>query len=851
MSVNKLFLIDGHALCYRAFYAIASLTNSKGQATNAVYGFIATIRKILNDHEPTHIAVCFDTGKKTRRQEEFKEYKIQRPSMPEDLISQLPIIKEVLSAYHISSFELDGFEADDLLATMAHKFKHLNCEVVIATEDKDMYQLVDKHVFIYSSRLDKVLGVEESQQKFGIKPEFICDYLGLCGDTSDNIPGVKGIGEVTARNLINQFGTIENVYAHLGEVSQAKVKDKLIAQKDEAFLSKKLAVLDNNVSLDLDFEQLRVQQPDKSRLFQLFSELEFRKFAQEFQDQGSVVQGSLELNLQSVSIEELLKEVVRFKRISILQSMDVNESVDAFLSISVDNKIAAVTFSQIQQLKVIIEDFSIQKITYDSKFLRKLLDSAGISLVGETFDVLLAGYLLLSGTSAIDLDTLAWTYLKQSFAGEKTDQKIGVFEKLAQVMTTQLKEKNLWDLYHGLELPLSMVLFEMEKEGVRIDVDVLGQLSKECDLKIKDITARLFALAGCEFNINSPKQLSEVLFVQLKLPVVKKTKTGFSTDEEVLSKLAAKHEIAQVILEYRQISKLKSTYIDALPKLVNSQSHRLHATFNQTGAETGRLSSNNPNLQNIPIRTELGREIRRAFVPFTNDNFLLSADYSQIELRILAHLSQDENLIKAFREGQDIHTYTAGLIFDVAENKVDAQMRNSAKRVNFGIIYGISAFGLAKDLGVSNQEAQAFIDRYFLRYPKVKDFMDLEIQKAQDLGYVTTIFHRRRSIPEINSKNIGLRQFAQRQAINTPVQGSAADLMKMAMIRMQQFMQKNHLQSRMIITVHDELVFNMVSSEKEQMISLVKEAMENVYEFSVPITVSVKVGKNWLQMDKL
>jgi len=628
MSVNKLFLIDGHALCYRAFYAIASLTNSKGQATNAVYGFIATIRKILNDHEPTHIAVCFDTGKKTRRQEEFKEYKIQRPSMPEDLISQLPIIKEVLSAYHISSFELDGFEADDLLATMAHKFKHLNCEVVIATEDKDMYQLVDKHVFIYSSRLDKVLGVEESQQKFGIKPEFICDYLGLCGDTSDNIPGVKGIGEVTARNLINQFGTIENVYAHLGEVSQAKVKDKLIAQKDEAFLSKKLAVLDNNVSLDLDFEQLRVQQPDKSRLFQLFSELEFRKFAQEFQDQGSVVQGSLELNLQSVSIEELLKEVVRFKRISILQSMDVNESVDAFLSISVDNKIAAVTFSQIQQLKVIIEDFSIQKITYDSKFLRKLLDSAGISLVGETFDVLLAGYLLLSGTSAIDLDTLAWTYLKQSFAGEKTDQKIGVFEKLAQVMTTQLKEKNLWDLYHGLELPLSMVLFEMEKEGVRIDVDVLGQLSKECDLKIKDITARLFALAGCEFNINSPKQLSEVLFVQLKLPVVKKTKTGFSTDEEVLSKLAAKHEIAQVILEYRQISKLKSTYIDALPKLVNSQSHRLHATFNQTGAETGRLSSNNPNLQNIPIRTELGREIRRAFVPFTNDNFLLSADYS-------------------------------------------------------------------------------------------------------------------------------------------------------------------------------------------------------------------------------
>jgi DNA polymerase-1 len=382
-------------------------------------------------------------------------------------------------------------------------------------------------------------------------------------------------------------------------------------------------------------------------------------------------------------------------------------------------------------------------------------------------------------------------------------------------------------------------------------VDALGKLSRECDARTKEITAKIYTLARSEFNINSPKQLSEVLFVKLKLPVVKKTKTGFSTDEEVLSRLAAKHEIAQVILEYRQITKLRSTYIDALPKLADLKTNRLHATFNQTGAETGRLSSSNPNLQNIPIRTELGREIRRAFVPFDKNDELLSADYSQIELRVLAHLSEDENLIKAFKDGEDIHAYTAGLIFDVPEEKVDAQMRNAAKRVNFGIIYGISAFGLAKDLGVTNPEAQDFIDRYFLRYPKVKTFMDDQIKKAQELGYVTTVFNRRRYIPEINSKNIGLRQFAERQAINTPVQGSAADLMKMAMIKIAQLITREKLNSRMIITVHDELVFNVPFGERSRMVQLVREAMEHVWEFLVPITVSVKVGKNWLQMEKV
>lgn len=851
MSATKIFLIDGHALCYRAFYGIAGLANSKGQATNAVYGFINTLLKILREHAPSHMAVCFDTGKKTLRQEKFKEYKIQRPSMPEDLISQLPIIKEVIKAYNIPSFELDGYEADDLIATIVQKLKGKNVEIVIATDDKDMYQLVDEGVGIYSFRQDKVLGIRESEERFGIKPSLITDYLGLCGDVSDNIPGVNGIGEVTARNLINEFGRLENIYEHLGQVKQVKIRERLETQKEAAFMSKQLAVLEGEVPVDIKVSGLQVVKPDKKELFRLFNELEFRRLAQEVSE-GSAPAAAREVEEfdGSDSADKCIAQIKKAGQCAVLYagSRDTLEGVRIWFS--VDDQVTVVGSRDLEQFKAVFEDQAIRKVTYDSKGLSKLLKASSVELKGDIFDVYLAGYLLVSGQAAFDISALSWQYLKETVAENDRAAQAAVLEKLSEVMHKDLKEKNVEKLYRELEVPLALVLADMEQEGVKIDVDALAKLSRECDTKTKEITAKLFAIAQTEFNINSPKQLSDVLFVKLKLPVIKKTKTGFSTDEEVLSRLAPKHEIAQVILDYRQISKLKSTYIDALPKLVDVH-NRLHATFNQTGAETGRLSSNNPNLQNIPIRTELGREIRRAFIPFDPNDLLLSADYSQIELRILAHLSQDENLIKAFKEDQDIHAYTAGLIFDVPEDKVDAHMRNAAKRVNFGIIYGISAFGLAKDLGVPNPEAQDFIDRYFMRYPKVKAFMDNEIKKAQELGYVTTVFNRRRYIPEIKSKNIGLRQFAERQAINTPVQGSAADLMKMAMIKIADVMTKKKLRSRMISTVHDELVFNMAADEQSALVPLVRDAMEHVCQFSVPITASVKIGKNWLQMDKV
>ncbi len=850
MPATKIFLIDGHALCYRAFYAIAELANSKGQPTNAVYGFISTLRKILREHAPSHMAVCFDVGKKTRRQEKFAEYKIQRPSMPEGLISQIPIIKKVIEAYRIPVFEMEGYEADDLIGTITQKLKNKGTEIVIASDDKDMYQLVTDRVSMYSFRQDKILGTKESEERFGIKPSLIADYIGLCGDNADNIPGVNGVGEVTARNLVNEFGTLDNLYKHLQEVKQAKLREKLVTQKDAAFFSKGLAVLEADAPLDVSLEDLKIHDPDSQELFRLFNELEFRKFAQEFSGKTSADVPAQTRQLETADDFKNFEAMVKqHGSLAVLleYSKETGECTRIWLAAGSDA--VSLDATKASHVKALLNDERVAKIAYNVKELKNFFNQERIN--GDVFDALLAGYLLLSGQAAFDIPALSWQYLKEAIAEGDHALSTAALLKLAPFMKKDLEAKDLWKLYQDLELPLTWVLAAMEHEGVKIDTQVLSKLSQECEGRILDMTSRLYAMAGVEFNLNSPKQLSEVLFVRLKLPVIKKTKTGFSTDEEVLSRLAAKHEIAQLILAYRQISKLKSTYIDALPKLVNPKTNRLHATFNQTGTETGRLSSNNPNLQNIPIRTEMGREIRRAFIALNKSDVLLSADYSQIELRVLAHLAHDENLIKAFKDDQDIHAYTAGLIFDVPESKVDASMRNAAKRVNFGIIYGISAFGLAKDLGVSSLEAQDFIDRYFLRYPRVKAFMDGEIKKAQELGYVTTILNRRRYIPEINSKNIGLRQFAERQAINTPVQGSAADLMKLAMVYIQDELQKKKLKSKMLITVHDELVFNVPSDEKNVMAALVREKMENVLKLAVPITVSIKVGRNWLEMDKV
>lgn len=856
MPASRLFLIDAHALCYRSFFAIKSLTTSYGQPTNAVYGFINTLRKILRDHKPEYMAVCFDVGKKTRRQEKYAEYKIHRPSMPDDLVSQIPLIKEVVGAYHLPIFELEGFEADDVIATIATRFPKKDLEIVIVSGDKDMLQLVNDQVKVFSIKKDSILDYKEAAELFGIAPERITDFLSLAGDSTDNIPGVKGIGEVTARELIKEFGTLENILKKADHIKSQKVKEKLMEQKDQAIFSKELATLDSNVPIKFDLNMLKVSEPDNNRLLEIFKKLEFRRLSEEISGASAqAVTASLEKVSKKEEIRELCAKIQ--EKGSFAFFLDFKDEAEDMLfggmavSIGTD-QVYYIPTANIPDLRPVLEGADIVKVTHNAKEGMKEFYRKDIALKGKIFDVMLAGYLLSPSQAGFDIESLSWTYLKASIAPTSgIEAKAKCVFDLYRILEKELKEKSLLKLFEEVEIPLSYVLCKMEGEGVNIDEALLSKLSKECQKKIEDLVSELYKLAGMEFNLNSPKQLSHVLFEKLKLPVIKKTKTGLSTDEGVLMRLAESHPIPALILDYRQLSKLKSTYIDALPKLINPKTKRLHASFNQTGTETGRLSSNNPNLQNIPIRTELGREIRKAFVARSKEYLIISADYSQIELRILAHLSGDKNLIKAFKNGQDIHTFTAALIFDVKEDQVTAEMRNSAKRVNFGIIYGISAFGLSKDLDISQEEAKEFIDKYFDRYPSVKEFMDNEIKKAGKNGFVLTLLNRRRYLPDIKSSNMSIRQMAERQAINTPVQGSAADLIKLAMINIQEELEKNSFKSKMIITVHDELVFDVFDKEKDDMVKLIRDRMENPLSLSVPIKATIKAGKNWRDLTEI
>ena len=791
---DRVFLIDAHGLCYRAFYAVKALKNSKGVPTNAVFGFCNILRKMLADCKPTHVAVCFDVAKQTNRQKKFAEYKIQRQAMPDDLVPQIKMIRDLIQAYGFQIFELEGFEADDVMATLALRFAKDGTDVFIATEDKDMAQLVGEHIKLYSPRQERVIDVKDVVEKFGVAPQQITDYIALAGDASDNIPGVKGIGEVGACKLIGEFKSLEGIYKHLDNVEErhasallVKLQEKLTVSRENAFLSKELATLDAQVHLAADLDDLLFPEPDRSRLFSLFNELEFKKFAQEYAPSDEPPQ------------QEFLGDLKRWT-----EGADEGEPVF---------------------------------IAYDLKTLRKEGQVGAQQLKHKIFDVFLADYLLAGGQGQYHLSTF-----RQSDEGMR---------ELYAIQKRLLKEQNLEYLFYDVEMPLADVLFEMEANGVSLDVGVLQELSKKCEAKIAQLEESLYKIAGGPFNVNSPKQLSEILFERLKLPVVKKIKTGFSTNEEVLTKLSSQHPLPAMVLEYRQMAKLKSTYIDALPLLVDPKTQRLHASFNQAGAETGRLSSSNPNLQNIPVRTDFGQRIRKAFVPYSQGHVLLSADYSQIELRILALLADDEQLKNACRGDGDIHRYTASLMFEVPEDQVDDKMRYAAKRINFGITYGMGAFSLAKDLNVSINEAQVFIDKYFLRYPKVRQFLDGEIQKTRDLGYVSTLFGRRRYLPDINNRNMGLRQFAERQAINAPMQGTAADIIKIAMVKVAHRMVREKLSSTMIMTVHDELVFDVPQEEIKTMVSLVRQEMEGAMDLKVPMKASVKIGPNWLEMEKV
>lgn len=882
---GRLFLIDGNSFCYRAFYAIRSLANSKGQPTNAIYGFITMINKLIKEEKPEYLAIAFDLKGPTFRHKKFEEYKIHRKPMPDELVDQMPLIKEVVRGYNIPLFEMQGYEADDVLATIAMKAADKGYDVYIVTGDKDMLQLVGPRIKVYNVHKEGLIyDKEKVKERYGVPPEKIVDLIALMGDSSDNIPGVTGIGEVTARKLMEDFGSFDKVLSAGDKIKSESLRKKISEFREQAILSKELATVDKEVPIKVDFDELKLREPNNNKLREIFNELEFKRLLKDFAAPGKQLSGKYHLVEDEDALEGLIKELAKQKEFALdFETTGTDPLSCEPVGISFCWKEGAAYYVPIgdvgggfgksalfEKLKPILEDRRKLKIGQNIKYEELLLAVNGVKVEGPVFDTMVASYLLNPSKMNHNLEDITSEYLNckktpiTDLIGEGK-KKITMREveiekikdyccqdsdaafRLKDVLERQLDEKNLNKLFHEVEMPLLECLADMELTGVAIDVNYLAKMSKEMEKKLEKITSEVYEIAGAEFNINSPKQLAEILFVKLKLPVVKKTKTGHSTDVEVLEALSAVHALPAALLKYREISKLKSTYVDSLPQLVNPKTGRVHTSFNQTVTATGRLSSSDPNFQNIPIKTEMGRQIRKAFVPGAKGRVILSADYSQIELRVLAHFSQDKELQEAFEKDRDIHAHTASLIFGVKESEVASQMRSIAKTVNFGIIYGMSPFGLSRELKIEVSKAKEFIDAYFEKYGRVKVFLEDLVEEARRNGYVTTILNRRRYLPEINSQNNSVRQFAERAAINAPIQGSAADLIKIAMINIHNVLKEKKLNSKMILQVHDELVFEVPDNEVEDMKKIVKTRMEEVVKLNVPVRVQVKVGKNWLE----
>ncbi|MDP2943482.1 MAG: DNA polymerase I, partial [Candidatus Omnitrophota bacterium] len=875
----------GNSFCYRAFYAIRNLSTSKGQPTNAVYGFISMINKIIKEEKPESLAIAFDLKGPTFRHKKFEDYKIHRKPMPDELIEQMPIIKEVVKGYNIPLFEMQGYEADDVLATLAKKAEKKEYEVYIATGDKDMLQLVNSCIKVYNVHKDGLIyDKEKVKERYGVGPDKIVDLIALMGDSSDNIPGVAGIGEVTARQLLEKFGSLDKVLSGIDKIESESLRRKLKESMDQARLSKELATVDTDVPLDIDFDELKLKEPDRDRLYELFTELEFKGLMKNFEPVGQQIGGKYTLISDEDELAKIIKELGKCREFALdFETTGTDPLICEPVGVSFCWKEAQAYYVPIKdeaggfeagyllsKLKPVIEDAKKIKIGQNIKFEKALLAVNGVELNGTLFDTMVASYLLNPSKLNHNLGDILQEYLqlrktpitdllgkgKGKITMKEVDtetiknyccQDSDAAFRLKQVLEPQLGEKDLSELFYEVEMPLVDCLTDMELAGVAIDLDFLSTMSKDLDKQLRVLTSEIHEIAGSEFNINSPKQLGEVLFGKLGLPVVKKTKTGPSTDVEVLEVLSAVHALPASLLKYRELSKLKSTYVDALPELINPKTGRVHTSFNQTVTATGRLSSSDPNLQNIPVKTEAGRQIRKAFIAGRKDCVIMSADYSQIELRVLAHFSGDRELVEAFKEDRDIHAHTASLVFGVDEADVTPEMRSIAKTVNFGIVYGMSPYGLARDLKIEPSKAKEFIDSYFERYGRIKVYFEEMIEEAREKGYVTTILNRRRYIPEINSHNNSLRQFAERTAVNTPIQGSAADLIKVAMINIHRTIKEEGLESRMILQVHDELVFEVRKDEVEQMRKIVKAKMEQAAKLKVPIKVQIKVGKNWLE----
>ena len=884
MSKRKLFLIDGNSFCYRAYYAIRSLTNSKGQPTNAVYGFVTMMNKIIKDNSPDMVAVAFDLKGPTFRHKKFEEYKAHRKPMPEDLVSQMPIIKEVVKAYNIPIYGIEGYEADDVLATIARKAEAKDIETFIVTGDKDALQLVGPHIKVYSTNKEGLIyDAKKVKELFGVGPESITDLMALMGDATDNIPGVYGIGEKTAVELMAEFGSLDNLLKNVDKVKGESKKKAIKENEKMAILSKELAVLDTEVPIKVDFKELELKPPDEEKLLELFKALEFKSMIKEFAPKGKLG-STYELIDSEKRFEKLIEGLKAEKEFAFdFETTSEDPMLASLVGVSFSWEIGKSCYvpmnkdfdpkDVLEALKPVFESDKIKKIGQNIKYEYIVLANYGIKLEGIAFDTMVASYLLNPSKLNHNLEDISIEYLnhrmttpieeligkgKHAITMDKVDvdkvcayccEDSDVTLRLKSILAKEISKRDLDNLLYDVEIPLIRVLAVMEISGIGIDKEYLAGLSGEMEKKLNKLTKSIYEIAGEEFNINSPKQLSKILFEKLKLPIIKKTKTGISTDEDVLTRLAAKHELPQVLLEYRELAKLKSTYVDSLPSLINPKTGRVHTSFNQTVTATGRLSSSEPNLQNIPIKTEEGRKIRKAFIPKSRDNMLISADYSQIELRVLAHLSGDKNLAKAFKEGLDIHAFTASLVFGIEEKDVTTEMRNMAKTVNFGIIYGMSPYGLSQSLKIEVDKAKEFIDAYFERYPDVKQYLEGLIEEAREKGFVTTILGRRRYIPEINSQDVRLRQFAERTALNTPIQGSAADIIKVSMISIEERLEKKGLDSKMVLQVHDELVFDVVKSECGEIYKIVKDGMENVIKLKVPVEAHIEAGKNWLELE--
>jgi len=909
MSKKLLFLLDGMALAYRAHFAFikSNLKNSEGIPTGPVMGFANTIEKMLQEQEPTHIAVAWDTHEPTFRHEMDEEYKANRPPQPEELKIGIPLIKEMLEKWGITNIEKDGYEADDIIGTIANKANADDVDVFLVTPDKDFMQLVHDHIKMMKPNnkdggFDQI-DIEGVRNYFGVYPDKVIDVLAIIGDTSDNIPGVPGIGKKGAPKLVNEYGSLEAAIEAAPEMSSKRHREGLAEYDEQALHAKKMVTIKTDVPDVVDWLKLKWEGPDPKALGTFFKRMEFRTLTQKYLGEDKEGQADLfgdaaekqpegldrskvnyELVKDKARLNEIANELKQAQElcfdtetdapdpiISNLVGISICVEPDSAYYIPVNTEKAFAQDEAIEVLKPVFENQKSLKIAHNYKFDYLMLHKAGVQFKGDIFDTMVAAY-LIDPSQKLKMDELAKQYLNyepipiEQLIGKKgKDQKsmaeldpddiyayacedADITFRLYRILKEKIDEDELLEVAETVDFPLMEVLAEMEEKGVKLDLDMLQTFSAELESDINELEKEIYQKAGEEFNINSPKQLGEILFEKLGLPAGKKTKTGqYSTAESVLTKLAAKYEIPELIMNYRQLGKLKSTYVDALPALVNEQTGRVHTEFNQTVAATGRLSSSNPNLQNIPIRTARGREIRKAFI--AEEGFkILSADYSQVELRVIASIARDEAMIEAFNNDEDIHSRTAKEIFGLDSlEDVQPDHRRKAKEVNFGIPYGVSAYGLASRLGIENSEGKEMIDQYFERFPNIAKYIEETKQFAREHEYVKTLLGRRRYIPDINSRNWNVRGFAERVAINMPIQGTAADIIKLAMINIHRYLKDGSKKSRMLLQVHDELVFEIHEDELKEVPAKIRELMEHAFELDVPLKVDIGIGENWLQ----